>query len=389
MSFDQEFFRNNRLRLMIEHPGSLIFVAANTPMQRSGDSCFPFRQDSNFWYLTGIDEPNLLLVLDTIKTQETLILAEKTEIEEIFDGPTNVFELNKISGIKTIISSKDSETLLKNIPSGQKVYLNLAKNRPNMAVNPHRQEVQKKIKAYSKKISDIRPSLDHLRMVKQPVEIAAIKKASEVTKEILKLVSLEIENGIESEATVFNFINSQLASRGLTHAYEPIVASGKNSLTLHYIKNNSLINSRTKALLIDCGVEYNHYCADISRTFTLNSDKTATKLIEALKITQARIIDALKPGMQWKELHKLSEQIMIEELQFVGEKVDSQTIKQYYPHAIGHHLGLDVHDTGDYRKPLTENMVVTIEPGYYNPKNEFGIRVEDDVLVTSSGAVIL
>lgn len=389
MSFDQEFFRNNRLRLMIEHPGSLIFVAANTPMQRSGDSCFPFRQDSNFWYLTGIDEPNLLLVLDTIKNQETLILAEKTEIEEIFDGPTNVFELNKISGIKTIISSKDSETLLKNIPSGQKVYLNLAKNRPNMAVNPHRQEVQKKIKAYSKKISDIRPSLDHLRMIKQPVEIEAIKKASELTKEILKLVSLSIENGPESEATVFNFINSQLASQGLTHAYEPIVAAGKNSLTLHYIKNNAAIDGQTKALLIDCGVEYNHYCADISRTFCLNSDQKTKQIIEALENTQARIIEALKPGMLWKELHKLSEELMIEELRTIGEDVNIDNIKKYYPHAVGHYLGLDVHDTGDYRKPLVENMVITVEPGYYNPKNEFGVRVEDDILITSEGATIL
>ena len=93
--------------------------------------------------------------------------------------------------------------------------------------------------------------------------------------------------------------------------------------------------------------------------------------------------------MLWKELHKLSEELMIEELRTIGEDVNIDNIKKYYPHAVGHYLGLDVHDTGDYRKPLVENMVITVEPGYYNPKNEFGVRVEDDILITSEGATIL
>ncbi|MBP7820720.1 aminopeptidase P N-terminal domain-containing protein [Candidatus Saccharibacteria bacterium] len=389
MNFSKEFFVNNRKRLAEMHPNSLILISANRPMQRSGDSTYPFKQDGNFWYLTGINKPNLILVIDTNDNTELIALPTLSEPELIFEGEPDLKEYEEISGIKWFISQEQGLKKIAELKDYDKVYMNLAKKRPEIVINSMRKALQETIKGHVKSLSDIRPSTDKLRMIKQPIEIEAIKKATAITKEALSLAAQAIKEGVYSEKQLEAVINVHFAKQYVINSFEPIIASGKNGLTIHYINNNQAFGKDSHTVLFDIGAEYNNYCADVARTFVLNNNEKAEKLTCAVLSVQKEIIKFLKPGITWKQYHKFAEASLVKHLSKAGEKVNEENIRKYFPHSIGHFLGIDVHDTGDYRQPLAENMVITVEPGYYNPSNGFGIRVEDAVLITSSGAEVL
>ena len=389
MSLSNNFFINNRSRLKELHPESLIVVAGNTPMQRSGDSCYPFRQDSNFWYLTGIDDPNLLLIIDTKYDRELIVYKPKPKEILIFEGDYDFDRYKDVSGIDTFATPQDIVKLFSVENGFYKIYLNLAKKRWGIGVNPFRRFAQKELKKYTNKISDIRPSMDSLRMIKQPCEVKLIKKASDITKEVLSFVENQVIPIAKSECDIGRAIDIEFIKHGVVHAYEPIIASADNGLTLHYARNNSPIDLNSKAILLDVGAEYNHYAADISRTLALNGNKKAQELIQAIQESQELIIQLIKPGLTWKKLQLKAQQILVEKLSALNEPINMNNINEFFPHSIGHFLGLGVHDMGDYRQPLQEDMVITVEPGYYNPSNGFGIRVEDIVHITKNGAVKL
>jgi Xaa-Pro aminopeptidase len=389
VSLKTNFFVNNRNRLKALHPNSLIVIAGNTPMQRSGDSCYPFRQDSNFWYLTGIDEPNLLLIIDTKYDRELIVYKKKPKELLVFEGDYNFKEYESVSGVHEFATPQDIVKLFSEENGFDKIYLNLAKKRWGIGVNPFRRFAQKELKKYTNKISDIRPSMDALRMIKQPCEIKLIKQASDITKEVLGYIESDVLPVAKSECDIARAIDIEFIKKRVVHAYEPIIACADNGLTLHYARNNSPIDSSSKAILLDVGAEYNHYAADISRTYPLNNDKKAYELIEAIKEAQKIIINHIKPGITWKQLQLNSQKVLVEQLKALNEPVTMENISTYFPHSIGHFLGLGVHDMGDYRQPLQENMVITVEPGYYNPSLGFGIRIEDIVHITKNGAVKL
>lgn len=389
VSLTTNFFINNRNKLKALHPNCLIVVAGNTPMQRSGDSCYPFRQDSNFWYLTGIDAPNLLVILDTKYDRELIVYKKKSKESLIFEGDYDFKEYELTSGINKFATPDDIVNLFSEENGFDKIYLNLAKKRSGIGVNPFRRFAHKELKKYTNKISDIRPSMDALRMIKQPCEIELIKQASSITKNVLRFIESDILPSAKSECAIAKAINIEFIKQGVEHAYEPIIASDANSLTLHYVKNNSPIEANSRSILFDVGAEYNHYAADISRTFSLNNNQKAKQLIEAIQTAQNIIIDYIKPGVTWKQLQLQSQKVLVDILSNLKEPVNSENINQYFPHAIGHFLGLGVHDMGDYRQPLQENMVITVEPGYYYPNNGFGVRIEDVVQITKNGALKL
>jgi len=371
------------------HPNSIIIIGSNRPMQRSGDNPYPFHQDGNFWYLTGINEPNLVLVIDTKNSVDLIAVPNESAEERTFNGPIDTNEFEKISGVAHYINYDEGRAMHKYFDQYEKVYMNLAKKREGMVINGLRNSLYEEVKGSTKSLSDIRPSLDSLRMIKQPQEIEAIKKAISITKEALREVALAIKNGSQSEQELESIINQYFAKKYVKHAFEPIVASGKNGLVLHYNKNNQDFKPADGTVLFDVGAEYNGYCADIARTYVLGNSSIAEKLTKSVLATQKEIIKYLKPGVTWKQLQLFSEECLIKHLTIAGEKVDGSSIKNYFPHSVGHFLGLDAHDTGNYRNPLSENMVITIEPGYYNPAIGFGIRIEDVVLITSSGAEVL
>lgn len=389
MFFSTSFYENNRQRLASIHPDSLLLIASNTSMQKAGDVCYPFHQDSNFYYLSGLNVANSVLIIDTLNNETSLVIPEQSDIEKTFQGEIDLDHLKTQSGINQIVDYKYLAKVLANYRIYKKVYFNLSRNETAIAINPHRLNILSLLKKSVKRISDIRPSLDRLRMYKQPLEIEAITKASQLTKETLAVVEEAIESGVSSESELSVIVNTEFAKRGVDHAYQPIIATGKNSLILHYITGSQKPDKSSKVVLLDIGADFARYGADISRTFPLVDDSDTIGIIEAVKKSQKRIISEISPGMSWKEYHRLSQNVLIEELNNTNQSMTRENINKYFPHAVGHFLGLDTHDSGDYRRRLEPGIVITVEPGYYNPDVGFGVRFEDDVLITKDGVQVL
>lgn len=391
-----EFFASNRRRLIgaIGKPG-IIVVPGNGQLQRSADTAFPFRQDSNLYYLTGVTEPCATLVIDTVHDTEWLMLPSRDELHTIFDGKVDISAIGRISGIEDIVSERDGWKRLRQLAeseflSPQKPMIRIAE----MYTNPHRKAVLDKLSRMAKKpIGDIRNQLVDLRMIKNNDELALISEAATVTYQTLDdIVSGLSDYGSEREIEVE--LNKQFALRGATgHAYSPIIASGINSCTLHYVANSAKMQ-KGDVLLFDVGAEVGGYAADISRTvvFDVAASSRQQELMHAVAEVQSEIIAFLKPNVTFKQLAEYSESVIARkllQLQLTTDQYTQADIRKYFPHSISHFLGLDVHDVGDYSRPLQAGMVITVEPGIYVRDELIGVRIEDDVVITENGAEIL
>lgn len=396
MDFTSQFFTQNRRKLIeqCDKPG-LIVVPGNGRMQRSADTAFPFRQDSNFYYLTGINEPCATLFIDTASSEEWIMLPLRSGVQSLFDGHVDNATLTHISGIESIVSEQASWHRLKQyknallyIPQKPKSIIG------EMYMNPHRARVFNKLSRLPlRQAADIRPYLAKMRSIKASVEIAAIEKAIDITNNALAYVAknavqYDYEYQLEAEISKqFRFAGAQ------GHAYAPIVASGASSCTLHYVDNNHPLHTG-EVVLLDIGAEVNNYAADVSRTFVHDQKPTArqNEVLVAVAEAQAEIIALLKPGLNFKELATLSDEIIahkLTQLGLIGKKHTSADVRKYFPHSISHFLGLDVHDVGDYSQPLAPGMVITVEPGIYIQDESLGVRIEDDVVITKNGARVL
>lgn len=393
-SFRSEFFKQNRqaLRHKIDDDAPII-LSANGVVQRAGDSGYPFRQDSNFWYLTGLDIPDATLVIT--KKTEFLILPERDPILDYFEGAIDVEALKQTSGIDQIVSHHEGWEHLRLVVTKSKcAYTALVKGfdtRHSIYINPSKPRLISRLKKLSVtvEIKDIRKSLTHLRMVKQPIEIDSIENSIKVTTDAF---SEMFKDGWykrnKHEALISARLGYEFTKRGGKHAYPPIVASGKSACTLHYDKNNQPIDAND-LLLVDAGAEVGMYASDITRVYSPNKMSVLQKEIyEAVKDIQSYVINELKPGVDIKEIDKQVEKKIGQFLKAkkLITKQEPAQIRKFYPHAVSHHLGLDVHDVADYSQPLTEGNVITVEPGIYIPEYCIGVRIEDDILITNNGA---
>lgn len=396
--FGSDFFKGNRERLKQLFTGTApIVVTANVWLQKSGDVSYPFHQDRNFWYLTGIDEPGVVLVMD--KGREYLILPERSEVLDLFDGEYSADQMRAASGVETILPAKDGWRQLGSRLKRAQHAATLAASQPfidviSMATNPARRMLIDRLKEIKPDIEllDLRPHLMRMRMVKQAPEIAAIQKAIDVTAASIraattpaKMQKYRYEYELEAEY-VYN-----TKKRGATdQAFAPIVASGKNACIIHYTQNRSALEEN-QLVLMDVGAEVDHYAADITRTFINgNASKRQRAVFDAVNEVIEFGIGQLKPGVSFDACEKELRQFMGEKLRELGliKSISEEAIRTYYPHAP-HYLGLDVHDVGDYQVPLEPGMVVTVEPGIYIPEEGIGVRIEDDVLITPDGCEVL
>jgi len=394
--FTAEFFVNNRKKLRTLFTGTApIVLTANGLLQRNSDVTFPFRQDSSFWYLTGIDEPDLILVMD--KDKEYLIMPHRTDMQAVFDGAIESDQLTACSGIQTVFDHKTGwkqlDTRLKRV----KHIATLAAAPPYITkhgfyVNPARANLIKRLKELvpNAELLDLRPHVTRLRMVKQTPELDAIKQAIAITTTTLKEVTAKLSQ-YQYEYEVEAAITAGFRRRGADHAYQPIVASGANACTLHYVANNSALDAK-KSLLIDVGAEVDHYAADITRSYALSKpNKRLQSVFNAVLEVQAFASSSLKPGILMKDYEHAVEQFMGEKLRALGliKTIEREAVKRYYPHATSHFLGLDVHDVADYDRPLEANMVLTVEPGIYIAQEGIGVRIEDNVMISQKGIKVL
>ncbi|MCW1908403.1 MAG: Xaa-Pro aminopeptidase [Candidatus Saccharibacteria bacterium] len=395
-SFEADFFQHNRDNLRQLFTGTApIVIAGHGLVQRSADTTYPFQQDSNFWYLTGLNEPDLVLVMD--KGKDYIILPDQGLTKQLFDGGLNEEFIQKTSGITTVLDNRAGWKTLSSRIKKAKHTATLA-TPPSYILshgfytNPSRRALITKIKSINPTIEllDLRDHLVKLRSIKQPQEIAAIQRAIDITgaahkKVVAKAKSAAYEYEVEA------LITQVFRQADAVHGYQPIVANGINSCTLHYIQNNQPLNKKA-LLLLDVGAEFSHYSADITRTIALKSPTKRQKAVyQAVIDIQDYAFGQLRPGVDLRKYEEKVEKYVGEKLREIGlgKSISHEAIRRYYPHATSHFLGLDVHDVGQYDKPLASGMVLTVEPGIYIPEEEIGIRIEDDVLITDRGIEIL
>ena len=394
--FSAEFFKGNRANLRKLFTGTApIVLTANGSMQRGGDSSYKFHQDSNFWYLTGIDEPDALLVID--KDREYLIVPKREGVQEAFDGSTDFDEIARISGVDAVYDNKEGwDRLTKRLKKAKHIATLSAApgyiEHYRMFSNPARQKLMDSVKEINSEITmlDLRQHLAKLRVIKQPAEILAMKKAVNITMATFKDVARSLKK-LDNEFEVEAKLSYGFRNRGASgHAYDPIVASGLNATTLHYLKNSDTLNSK-ELLLIDAGSEVEHYAADITRVFAVNEPtKRQQAVVDAVISVHEKALSILKPGVMMKDYEIQIEAFMGEKLRELGliKLIDHDSVRKFYPHSTSHFLGLDVHDVGDYDQPLEAGMILTVEPGIYIPSENIGVRLEDDVLITTKGPLI-
>jgi Xaa-Pro aminopeptidase len=398
-AFTAEFFRDNRRRLR-EAIGSdaPVVITANGLLQRSADTTFPFQQDAGFWYLTGIDEPDIILVMEAVA--EYLIVPGRDPVREAFDGAVKSAELTRLSGIGEVLAEREGWQRLGALARQSPEAAVLAANPVRMKffgiyTNPARRLLQARLRRQhtALKLVDIRPQLARLRMVKQPLEIQAIQRAIDVTVDTIteaaapaKLSSYQYE--YELEAALSHGFRRR-GARG--HAFDPIVASGKSAATIHSLKNDGELEADT-LVVMDVGAAYDHYAADITRTVAYGKPSARQAAVFAAVLSvQNQVLERLKPGLLIRDNERQVEQEIGRELLQLGliTKNDRASVRRYYQHACSHSLGLDLHDAADYTQPLQPGMVLTVEPGIYIPEESIGVRIEDDVLITENGIEIL
>lgn len=398
--FNSEFFAGNRQRLRELFTGTApIVVTANGLLQKGADNTYGFSQDANFWYLTGIDQPDILLVLD--RGSEYLIVPSRSASREAFDGAVEYEPLTKRSGVKTVYDDKEGWEKLGGRLKKVKHAATLGVPLPyveqyGMYTNPARGALVDRLKTYNETLDllDLNQHLARLRMIKQPEELAAIQAAIDITigsiKESSRLGKLKkyaYEYELEAELT------RGFRRRGASgHAFEPIVASGQRACTLHNVANGGAL-SADELVLMDVGAEVEHYAADITRTVSLSgSPSRRQQAVHAAVIeVQDFALSLLKPGVMLRDYEQQIEHFMGEKLRELGliKIISHEEVRKFYPHATSHFLGLNVHDAGEYDRPLEAGVVMTVEPGIYIPAEGIGIRIEDDVYVTPKGPRVL
>ena len=398
--FTSDFFAGNRARLRQLFTGTApIILTANGRLQRGGDVSYTFSQDTSFWYYTGIEEPDIILVLD--KDKEFLIVPSRETRRVTAEGDIDDAELRKISGIDTLIDNQQGWKRLGSRLEKVKHAATLAAapaylDSMGMYTNPARLHLMARLKAYNPDLEllDIGEHVARQRMMKAPVEIDAIQTAINQSIAGLRFVMqpsrrAKYANEDDVEADLLRSLRKNGASG---YAFEPVIAGGIRACTLHYLKHNHDI-SADELLLCDVGAEYSHYAGDITRTFHMTgSPSRRQELIhEAVLEMHTYALSLLKPGVMLPAYEQQVWEFTGEKLRELGliKSIDRDVVHEFYPHKASHFLGLNTHDVGPTDLPLEPGMVLTVEPGIYSKAESIGIRIEDDVLITENGHTVL
>lgn len=370
---------------------SIAVVYSADEFIRNGDQIHKYRQNSDLFYLTGIEQEKtiLLLIPDEVE-KEILFIVRPNEKMEIWNGhKLTINEAQVISGVENIKYIDEFETILSQIlPKFKEIYV--GKNQAEYKTLENRFEEKIQVDFPNHTILDLFEHLHPLRTIKEPEEIELIKQACEITKntffEILKSTKPNLKE-FEIEAK----ITYEFAKRGAEHAYLPIVASGKNACTLHYISNDKTMNDG-ELLLLDFGAEYANYASDCSRTIPVNGKFTERQkqcynaVLRVIKeIKKQFVVENTIQNIN-QQANKLMEKEMINLGLFTEKDVENQNpenplVKKYFMHGTSHFMGLDVHDVGKKTEILQKGMILTCEPGIYIEAENIGIRIENNILI--------
>jgi Xaa-Pro aminopeptidase len=402
-------FARNRQRLILSlKNNSLVIVHSNDEMNRTADQYYPFRQNSDLFYLTGINQEKTTLLLspgyDDESMREILVIRRSNPKLETWEGHKLAREeAGLISGIKNVKFEDELDSLIAPLMmQADQVYLNLPEHLKFIPELPGRdirkgEEIMKKFPAHH--YERLAPVMRDLRVTKSEEEISLIKDAVNITRKAFLNILKTIRPGMmeyELEALItHDFIKE--GARG--HAYQPIIACGANACILHYIDNNDTCRNG-QLLLMDFGAEYGNYAADCTRTFPIYGKFTTRQrdlynsVLEVFKFARSLMV----PGNTIKKLHHEvcrkfeTEHIRLGLYAAADMKIqdpENPLYQKYYMHGTSHFLGLDVHDVGSKDQEFRPGMVLTCEPGLYLPAEQTGIRLENNILITRDGNVDL
>jgi Xaa-Pro aminopeptidase len=408
-SISSALFKENRARFIGKiKDNSIAIFHSNDLMPRNGDCFFPFRQNSDLFYMTGINQEETTLLLfpnaSNENWREVLFIRKTNEQIAIWEGHKYTQEEAKeISGISNIIWGDNFESFLGQvIPYASSIYTNINENDrfySDVVSKDYRFTLWVKEKFPALEIERAAPLMMELRSMKHPLEIEITQKACNITKDAFERVLRFTKPGVKEYEIEAEITHEFIKQEANGHAYEPIIASGRDSCVLHYISNNKVCKDGD-ILLMDFGAEYANYAADLSRTIPVNGKFTKRQkaVYNACLHVMKEATQMLIPGNTLDKINKEVGKIMESELLKLKlltkadiQNQDNKTpaYKKYFMHGISHFLGLDVHDIGNRYEPIQAGMLFTCEPGIYILEENLGVRIENDILVTDSKPIDL
>lgn len=413
-------YAKRRKELMQAIPeDSIVILPSANEVIRNGDTVYSFRQNSDFYYLTGFNEPESVAVLAPKHKDGEYILFNRVRdlSREIWDGPRAGQEgARKLYEADNSFPFEEFASVLPELLAGREtIYYPLGFNdafdRVIMSsVNSLRAKVRGGVKSPVKFV-DVAQILHESRLFKSPAEIATMQKAADISVRAHERAMRVCKPGMYEYQLEAELMHEFIASGARFTAYGSIVGAGKNSCVLHYVANNNKI-ADGDLVLIDAGCEYENYASDITRTFPANVKFSGEQraIYDIVLASQLAAIKHVKPGASWLDAQEVIVQIITQGLVDLGilkgsvdDLIDKKAYFDFYMHRSGHWLGLDVHDVGQYRvndkwRNLKPGMALTVEPGIYISSHiqgvperwhNIGVRIEDDVVVTENGHLVL
>lgn len=402
-------FIENRKRFAAKlKPNSIALFVSNDIMPTNADGAMGFVQNSDLFYLSGIDQEETILLLypdaQNIKHKEILFVRETNEEIAIWEGAKlTKQQATEVSGIKNVQwISEFYKTLQSIIFQAEYIYLNSNEHtRKYIKTETATQRFNKEIMALYPlhKYERSAPILHQLRAVKSDIEIDLIKHACSITEKGFRRLLKFVKPGVMEYEIEAELIHEFIRNRSRGFAYGPIIASGFNACVLHYVDNNKECKAGD-VVLLDVAAEYANYASDLTRCLPVSGKFTKRQkdVYNAVLRVMRAATNMLVVGNTITEYHKAVGELMEKELVDLGllsmndiknQNPDWPAYKKYFMHGTSHFLGLDVHDVGDFNRPMEEGMVFTCEPGIYIREESLGVRLENDILITKNGPVDL
>jgi Xaa-Pro aminopeptidase len=402
---DPNIFTENRKRFMASmDKKSIAIFNSNDEIPSNGDALYPFKQNTDLYWLTGIRQEDTMLILfpdnPDKKYREVLVLVRPNELKEKWDGRRHrAAEATALSGIDTIVWLDTLDGLLQPmIHLADNIYLNTNENdrKANLlAVRDYRfaQEMMSRYPLHNyKRAAKI---MRDLRAIKSPLEVAVMQQAIDITEKAFRRLLQFIKPGVFENQIEAEIIHEFMMNRSAGPAYTSIIAGGDRARTLHYIANNQECRDG-ELVLMDFGAEYGGYCADLTRTVPVNGKftKRQKEVYNACLHLHDYAKSLLKPGITIVKYHDMVGDEATKQFLKIGlisksdvknESPENRAYRKYLYHGISHHLGIDVHDLGTKTEPLKEGMVLTVEPGIYIEEEQMGVRIENNIWITKTG----
>jgi len=389
-------------------PNSIAIFTSNDEWPMNGDALHKFKQNSDLFWLSGIEQEDSMVVLfpdnPDKKYREVLVLVRPNELKEKWDGKRlRANEAKTISGFETIVWLDSLDALLQTwIHLADNIYLDTNENdRKASLVRSKEYRFVDEMKNRYPLHNYLRAAkiMKDLRGIKTKEEIEVVQKAVDITEVTFRRLLKFIKPGVTEYEIEAEIYHSFLSQRATGPAYGSIIASGDNARTLHYVSNNAICNDGD-LILMDFGAEYGNYCADLTRTIPVNGKFTRRQktVYNACLHLHNYAKSLLKPGITIVDYtEKVGEEAtqqflkigLLKKSDVKNEDQENRAYRKYLYHGISHHLGIDVHDLGTRTAPLQAGMLLTVEPGIYIEEEKIGVRIENNIWITKSGNVDL